>query len=232
MKNKKPNAELVWKQLEDVAPRLRLSITDRVVYSHLLRHSRIEGKVRLRFSIRWLARGMGLSCNPVRWAVRRLVARGALRLVSRSKEGHTVEVRLPEEIPGAGIGPITRRPSSSTGVGELAKLDFLKHPTLRLAIHAREGGRCFYCLTRLTGPTRCLDHVVPRVEMDDNSYRNLVSCCVGCNSQKRGHSAEDHLRWLHRERRLTAVELGGRLRALDDLVAGKLRPRFPSRAGK
>jgi len=28
----------------------------------------------------------------------------------------------------------------------------------------------------------------------------------------------------HRERRLTAVELSGRLRALDDLAAGKLRP--------
>jgi len=44
MKNKKPNAELVWKQLEDLlAPRLRLSVIDRTVYSHLLRHSRREG---------------------------------------------------------------------------------------------------------------------------------------------------------------------------------------------
>src|SRR5258708_39738417 len=35
MKNKKPNAELVWKQLEDLlAPRLRLSVIDRTVYSH------------------------------------------------------------------------------------------------------------------------------------------------------------------------------------------------------
>src|SRR5467141_2366636 len=99
MKAKKPNAELVWKQLGDqLAPRLGLSAIDRTVYSHLLRHSRLEGKLRLRFSIRWLARNIRLSTGPVRAAVRRLVAQGALRLVQRSKTGHVVEVRLPDEI--------------------------------------------------------------------------------------------------------------------------------------
>lgn len=102
MKNKKPNAEQVWKQLEDIlVPPLRLSVTDRVVYSHLLRHSRLEGKLRIRFSIPWLARGTRLTHNPVRRAVRRLIARGALLLVERSKAGHIVEVRLPEEIPSS-----------------------------------------------------------------------------------------------------------------------------------
>src|SRR2546425_12850901 len=97
MKTKKPNAELVWKQLEDLlAPRLRLSVIERTVYSHLLRHSRLEGKLRLRFSIRWLARNIRLSTGPVREAVRRLVAQGAMRLVQRSKAGHVVEVRSEE----------------------------------------------------------------------------------------------------------------------------------------
>jgi hypothetical protein len=99
MKNEKPNAELVWKQLEDqLVPRLGLSLIDRTVYSQLLRHSHLEGTLRLRFSIRWRARNIRLSSGPVRHAVRRLVAHGALRLVQRSKTGHVVEVRLPEEI--------------------------------------------------------------------------------------------------------------------------------------
>src|SRR5258707_15651109 len=69
MKNKKPNAELVWKQLEDLlSPRLRLSVIDRTVYSHLLRHSRLEGKLRLRFSLMWLGRNIRLSTGPVREA--------------------------------------------------------------------------------------------------------------------------------------------------------------------
>jgi hypothetical protein len=58
MKNKKPNAAQVWKQLDDLlVPRLRLSVTERGVYSHFLRHSRLEGRAVLRFSLPWLARG-------------------------------------------------------------------------------------------------------------------------------------------------------------------------------
>src|SRR5260370_39416922 len=95
MKNKKPNAELVWKQLEDLlAPRLRLSVIDRTVYSHLLRHSRLEGKLRLRFSLMWLGRNIRLSTGPVREAVRRLVGPGAFRFVQRRTARAEVEVRL------------------------------------------------------------------------------------------------------------------------------------------
>src|SRR5260370_7177595 len=99
MKNKKTNAAQIWKQLEDhLVPRLRLSITDRAIYSHLMRHSRLEGKRRLRFSILWLALGARLCTNAARWALRRLIAHGVLRLVERSKAGHVVELRLPDEI--------------------------------------------------------------------------------------------------------------------------------------
>jgi len=37
-------------------------------------------------------------------------------------------------------------------------------------------------------------------------------------------AADDFLRRLYREGRLNAAELAGRLRALDDLASGKLRP--------
>ncbi len=233
MKNKKPNAELVWKQLEDLlAPRLRLSLIDRTVYAHLLRHSRLEGKLRLRFSIRWLARNIRLSSGPVRHAVRRLVAHGALRLVQRSKTGHVVEVRLPEEIRperlnGTESGASVAVKEDGAGAGaaiHIEEADFLQNTTLRKAIHARERGQCFYCLRRTSTAVQCLDHVVPRVELGCNSYRNLVSSCIECNSQKGEKPADDFLRWLYREGRLNAAELAGRLRALDDLASGKLRP--------
>jgi hypothetical protein len=57
-----------------------------------------------------------------------------------------------------------------------------------------------------------------------NSYRNLVSCCLECNSRKRDRPVRDFLRTLYRQGRLTPAELDGRLRALKDLAAGKLRP--------
>src|SRR5712664_2547818 len=228
MKNKKPNAEHLWKQFEDLlVPRLRLSVTDRAVYSHLLRHSRLEGKLRLRFSIPWLARGARLSTNPARWAVRRLIAHGALRLVERSKAGHLVQVLLPDEIRATRHRRIGRRDARPLPRCLDFEQDFLKNRALRHAIHVRERGRCFYCLRRLTPLIRCLDHVVPRVSFGSNSYRNLVSCCLQCNSQKRDRPAGDFLRSLYRERRLTDAELTARLRALDALASGTLPPPLP-----
>ena len=228
MPTKKPNAAQVWKQFEDLlVPRLRLSTTDRVVYSHLLRHSRLEGELRFQFSILWLARGTGLSHNAARWAVRRLIAHGVLRLVERSKTGHVVDVRLPNEVRTARPRRLPCRPRIRSRRFDFDDLDFLKSPALRRAIHARERGRCFYCLSRLTPATRCIDHVVPLAEFGDNSCRNLVSCCQKCNVKKSDLPAADFLRWLHRDRRLTEIELTARLRALDTLAAGKLRPRLP-----
>jgi len=226
MKNKKTNAELVWKQLEDVlVSRLGLNLTERAVYAHLLRHSRLEGKRQLRFSIVWLARSVRLSDQPARHAVRSLAAKGALRLLDRTQAGHLVEVFLPDEIhaaPHAGTVPscLGRRPSSAN----LEEKDFLQVSSRREAIHARERGLCFYCLRRFVTRGRVLDHVVPHVRGGGNSYRNLVSCCVECNSQKGETAAEDFLRTLYRLRRLTSTELEGRLRALEALAAGELRP--------
>ena len=246
MKNKMPNAALnaaeVWKQMEDsLVPQLRLSVLDRSVYSHLLRHSRLEGKLRLRFSIQWLARAVRVSGGPAREAVRRLMALGALRLVERTKIGHLVEVRLPGEIRAARPGPsgpaksrpgrdtigvrrTSAAPRSQAPALPLEDSDFLQTRALRQSMHSRERGLCFYCLRRLTPSRKCLDHVVPRVEFGRNSYRNLVSCCVECNSQKSERPARDFLRGLYREQRLTTAELADRLRALNALAAGKLRP--------
>ena len=133
MKIKKPNAELIWKQFEDLlVPRLRLSVIDRAVYSRLLRHSRLEGRLRLRFSIAWLACAARLSNNPARNAVRRLVDHGALRLVDRTKAGHVVEVRLPDEIRAARPGPSApRRQPRGAGFRETKAL---RRPSTRASV--------------------------------------------------------------------------------------------------
>src|SRR6266852_5679170 len=106
----------------------------------------------------------------------------------------------------------------------LEGLDFLKTRALRQSIHLRERGHCFYCLRRTDARVQCLDHVVPRVRAGRNSYRNLVSSCLECNSLKGERPAAHFLRWLYRERRITSAELNARLRALDALASGKLPP--------
>jgi 5-methylcytosine-specific restriction endonuclease McrA len=226
MKNIKPDAALVWKQLEDdLVPRLGLNLTERVVYAHLVRHSRLAGKRQLRFGIFWLARSVHVSDQTARHAVRSLAAKGALRLLDRTMAGHLAEILLPDEIhaaPPRGAVPscLARRPGSSN----LEEMDFLQVSSRREAIHARERGLCFYCLRRFVTRGRVLDHVVPQARGGNNSYRNLVSCCVECNSQKGATAAEDFLRTLYRLRRLTSAELEARLRALEALAAGNLRP--------
>src|ERR1700738_2377093 len=168
MKPKKLNPKLLWMQFEDVlAPRLGLTVFDRAVYSHLLRHSLVVGKLRLQFSVMSVAAKLGLSNGPVR---RR----------ERSKTGHLVEMRLPENIRAIRL----HKNGASTAVGAagsageppastLEATDFLKTWALRKAIHDRERGACFYCLRRTPANVQCLDHVVPRVRFGRNSYRHL-----------------------------------------------------------
>src|SRR6266436_6792872 len=152
MKRKKLNVKRLWVQFEDfLFPRLRLSITDRAVYLHLLRHTRLEGRLQLHFSMPWLARGIGISTGPVRESVRRLVVLGALRLIRRSKAGHVIDVLLPDEIRGLRPGSIPARgPARQPQSANLEALDFLKTRALRQSIHLRERGHCFYCLRRTT----------------------------------------------------------------------------------
>jgi hypothetical protein len=212
---------------------LRLSVYDRAVYSHLLRHSRLEGRTQSCFSIPWLARGACLTLRAARRSVHSLVGKGALRLAERGQVDHVVKVLLPEEIRSLGAAKIgacaTANASSAT---DFEKVDFLGTRALRLAIHAREGGRCFYCLGRLNPRTRCIDHVVARVRGGGNGYRNLVSACAECNLQKGEQRAEAYLRWLCREGRLSAAEFRRRNRALADLAAGKMRPSLENRKWK
>jgi 5-methylcytosine-specific restriction endonuclease McrA len=228
MKPKQIDGVEVWKDFEDLAARLGLNVIERAVYSYLLLHTRLEGEPRLHFTLPELARNVRISRGPVRDALRRLADHGALRFVERSYHGHIVEVRLPAELPAARRKTETRGQSKLPVEPKLEHLDFLRTRTLRQAIHAREGGKCFYCLRRIPRRSRCLDHLVPRAKSGQNSYRNLVSCCAACNWQKKDHAAADFLRELYREGRLSAKDLRARLQAVQDLKAGKLRPQVLS----
>jgi len=144
MNDKKINPVQVWKQMEDLlAPQLSFSLSDRAVYSHLLRHSRLEGKLQFQFSIPWLAHGVGVTSKTARDAVRRLIARGVLHLVERNTQAHhVVRLRLPSEVRAvraAKIAPYRPAPAPHAAVN-LEEEDFLRTRPLRQAIHEIGGG--------------------------------------------------------------------------------------------
>ncbi|HEV2195424.1 MAG TPA: HNH endonuclease [Candidatus Acidoferrum sp.] len=233
MKGKKLDGVQVWKDFENEATRRNLNLIERAVYWLLLLHTRLEGKARERFTIAELACKLKLSRGPIRNAMRRLADHGSLRFIERSYNGHLVEVRLPPQVHlPAEVRAAHRKMGTSARTkpraeNNLERVDFLRSTELRQAIHAREGGQCFYCRRRTPGGrSLCLDHVVPCARSGENSYRNLVSCCAECNWQKKDHGAEDFLRELYREGRLSRKELSGGLRKLRALVAGELRPRL------
>lgn len=75
-----------------------------------------------------------------------------------------------------------------------------------LRVHAREGGRCFYCgvhvnlhtveslATRWPDPRAAtLDHIVPRSRGGGNTDGNVVLACRGCNERRSDMPAADFL---------------------------------------
>ena len=61
----------------------------------------------------------------------------------------------------------------------------------RRNLFARDGHRCQYC--GITPPSHqlSLDHVVPRSRGGDNSWENVVCCCVRCNTRKGGRTPQE-----------------------------------------
>jgi 5-methylcytosine-specific restriction endonuclease McrA len=76
----------------------------------------------------------------------------------------------------------------------LLRYDRVPRHTLRFnrrSLFARDGHRCQYC--GITPPSHqlSLDHVVPRSRGGDNSWENVVCCCVRCNTRKGGRTPQE-----------------------------------------
>ena len=67
-------------------------------------------------------------------------------------------------------------------------------PVSRRGVLRRDGHRCAYC----GGHATTVDHVLPRSRGGQDSWENLVGCCVRCNNAKGDRTPEEKgwtLRW-------------------------------------
>ena len=204
---------------------LGLSAYDRSLYYHLLRHTRLKGRESAMFAIGPLSKATGLSDFKVREVVRNLHQKGCLRIEDRTRLGHKISVLLPGEISGL------VRPAAPTEPVDLLAIDFFANRQHLGAILARESQACFYCLKKLNHETCELDHVSPQKDALDNSYKNIVASCHGCNKAKGDRSAEDFVRSLYRSGVLNERELQLRLTAIEALRAGQLVPELAASCG-
>jgi 5-methylcytosine-specific restriction endonuclease McrA len=60
----------------------------------------------------------------------------------------------------------------------------------RRNIYARDGGKCQYCGVSLHPKEITYDHVLPKSKGGDTSWKNVVTCCVSCNSRKGNRTPE------------------------------------------
>ena len=74
-----------------------------------------------------------------------------------------------------------------------ADIDYYNVRENRTKIYERDLYKCRYCEKQLTRFTATLDHVRPVAEGGDNSFENLVTACLACNSRKHKRLAGDFL---------------------------------------
>jgi hypothetical protein len=210
---------LTIRQIEDyLCPKLKLDAWEKSLYYHLLRRTRAAGLGAVAVAILPLAKATGMSEFKVRDAIRSLNAKNCVSIESRSRDGHIVSVRLPQEIGGV-VPP--QRPLLAV---DIESIDFYNDRRYRDSLLDRERGRCFYSLKEIAGDSAVLDHVNPVVNGGNNSYRNIVVASHEMNALKQGQAAEDFVRKLYRSGVLSIEEMEGRLKAISDLKAGMLIP--------
>jgi 5-methylcytosine-specific restriction endonuclease McrA len=60
-------------------------------------------------------------------------------------------------------------------------------------VFERDSYKCHYCGKQLTRFTATLDHLKPVSEGGDNSFDNLLTACLNCNSRKNRKAVGDFL---------------------------------------
>jgi len=214
------------KQFQDFAARL-LDTYEQAIYLFCVRHSRLIGEsevvIGFKSARRTMAFGIGKAGSPMSEAVcysklRSLAQKGLIEIVATERSGTRIRVFLPNEVEG--LIPVSEEAAPAQSLEEI---DFFTEEPNRQRILHRDGSRCFYCLRLVNRSSYVLEHVVSR-PAGDNSYRNLVTACRQCNNRKGAADAADYLRQLYREGLLDADEIKGRQDALQDLLAGRLKP--------
>jgi 5-methylcytosine-specific restriction endonuclease McrA len=161
---------IIQEIVDDLQP--LLSPYEVAFYWHLFRHSLAEnGSSLLRVSTRGLQRGVvrsnrseTISPQHVRDTLTALETFGAIRKEGEpNRDGTPYRVLIPDEI------EVCR------------KFRAERTPTYK----------CRYCNKQLTRFTATLDHVKPIAEGGDNSFENLVTACLGCNSRKQKRPVGD-----------------------------------------
>ena len=168
-----------------------------VIYWYLFRKSILaSGQQHVRVSVREMTSGVvtptgrggksdNLSYSSVQTALQGLEEKKAiLKSGDTNREGTLYKVCLPEEIPLAveRLRVATAQPVEK--IDEHKELDFYNVSENREKVFERDSYSCHYCGKQLTRFTATLDHIQPVSKGGDNSFDNLTTACLHCNSRR------------------------------------------------
>ncbi|MBW1759828.1 MAG: HNH endonuclease [Deltaproteobacteria bacterium] len=165
------------------------------VYWHLFRQSILaSGTQYTRTSVRSMMQGVitsssgqsnGLSYGAVQKALQGLEGKRAIsKPGDTNREGTLYKIHLPEEIPSCQELMKQAQELESVQIDPKKEFDFYNVRENRIKVFGRDEYKCHYCGKQLTRFTATLDHIQPVSEGGDNSYDNLVTACLHCNSQR------------------------------------------------
>jgi len=110
-----------------------------------------------------------------------------------NRQGTLYKVAIPDEIPLC-KELMQQRSKEEVLVVDIDKeLDFYNVPENRLMVFERDGYKCHYCTKQLTRFSATLDHIQPVSKGGDNSFGNLVTTCLHCNSERGNKPIMDYI---------------------------------------
>jgi len=167
------------------------------IYWYMFRHSIIK---RNDIYIRISTRGLGqnneliqsssgqssvLSYGSVQKALSGLENKKAIKKEGdTNREGTLYKIFLPEEIPDCQLLMKEKQIKDLPKVDPKKEADFYNIKENRIKIFERDEYKCHYCSKQLTRFNATLDHIQPVSQGGGNSYENLVTACLHCNSER------------------------------------------------
>lgn len=137
--------------------------------------------------------------NPTRKcvsdAVRSLIEKKAISVAgdTNNKGGTLYRIYMPEEIAACREAMSKAQKKELPRIDPKRELDFYNIKENRIKVFERDEYKCHYCKKQLTRFSATLDHIQPVSKGGDNSYDNLITACLLCNSQRGNSSVMDHI---------------------------------------
>ncbi|HEV2400515.1 MAG TPA: HNH endonuclease signature motif containing protein [Candidatus Sulfotelmatobacter sp.] len=126
-----------------------------------------------------------ISLGKVQDTLKALESIGAVRKEAEpNRDGTLYRVLIPDEIDVCRKFRAERKTAEPKVEVAESEIDYYNVRENRLKVYERDSYKCRFCDKQLTRFTATLDHVKPVVDGGDNSFGNLVTACLDCNSRK------------------------------------------------